>query len=342
MRAEQQPPESSGQPLFRGAGRQRAFADDGHPGHQHRISSLDTQEQDFFRRYPFYQHVYQLHHNFYSNYNSLQIKWEKNAGFLSYRANYTFAKNLATAASYNNNIVDPVNLRNDYNPVPYDRTQVFNISYTFDPSQKWSYKGGSRILRQVANQWLITGITSVESGFPLASENGENFSFGYGGIYPVEVAHDNQYNPQLQSQCLNTYNIQSGRCVNNMNPVVWLGTPDVQLMPTVLATRRIRPATRTSTSIRPALGCPTRRRWHVPYAIHPRAALHRSRHHGDKEFPDGREQTSAVADGGIQLPEPSAGSFNQENTNNLQLSFQNAGGGAAAEQRVCLRSRVSA
>ena len=54
---------------------------------------------------------------------------------VTYGANYTFAKNLATAASWNNNLVDPVNLRNDYNPVPYDRTQVFNIHYLVDLGQ---------------------------------------------------------------------------------------------------------------------------------------------------------------------------------------------------------------
>ncbi|MGD0894390.1 MAG: carboxypeptidase-like regulatory domain-containing protein, partial [Terracidiphilus sp.] len=80
------------------------------------ISSMDTAEQDFYRPYPFYQHIYQLKHNFYSNYNSLQMKWEKHTGMVTFGGNYTFAKNLATASSWNNIIADPVNLRNDYNP----------------------------------------------------------------------------------------------------------------------------------------------------------------------------------------------------------------------------------
>ena len=37
------------------------------------IGGFSTAEQDFYRPYPFYQHVYQLKHNFYSNYNSLQM-----------------------------------------------------------------------------------------------------------------------------------------------------------------------------------------------------------------------------------------------------------------------------
>ena len=93
------------------------------------IGALTTAGQDYFRPYPFYQHIYMLNHNFYGNYNGLQASFNKSAGWLQFGANYTFSKTLATAASYNNQIVDPVNLRNDYNPMPYDRTNVFNVHY---------------------------------------------------------------------------------------------------------------------------------------------------------------------------------------------------------------------
>jgi hypothetical protein len=201
------------------------------------ISSMDTPELDFYRPYPFYQHVYQLKHNFYSNYNSFQAKWEKHTGMVTYGANYTFAKNLATASSYNNIIPDPVNLRNDYNPVPFDRTQVFNIYYLVDIGKR--YKGDSRILSESLNGWQVSGVSTVESGFPLASEQGENFGFGYGSVLPVQTEYQNQSNPQSNSTCETTYGIPPNSqgesfCVTSMNPVVWLGTSDVQLMPTVV------------------------------------------------------------------------------------------------------------
>lgn len=150
------------------------------------ISSLDTPEQDFFRPYFFYQHIFQLKHDFYSNHNSAQIIWNKQACFVSFGANYTFAKNLATASSWNNLIPDPVNLRNDYNPVPFDRTLVFNIHYPIDEGRR--YKGGSRILSEAANSRQLSGVSSAISGFPLASEQGEKFGFGYGQILPVSRA----------------------------------------------------------------------------------------------------------------------------------------------------------
>ncbi len=112
---------------------------------------------------------------------------------VTWGANYTFAKNLATASSYNNQLVDPVNLRNDYNPVPYDRTQTFNIHYLIDLGRR--YKGGNWLLSEVANGWQISGISQVTSGFPLASENGKNFGFGYGGFAnAVQVPNPTQTN----------------------------------------------------------------------------------------------------------------------------------------------------
>ena len=69
---------------------------------------------------------------------------------VTWGANYTFAKNLATASSYNNQLVDPVNLRNDYNPVPYDRTQVFNIHYLVDLGTR--YKGGNWLFKEACQR----------------------------------------------------------------------------------------------------------------------------------------------------------------------------------------------
>jgi hypothetical protein len=199
------------------------------------IGGLGTPEYDFYRPYPFYQHIYQLKHNFYSNYNSAQVEWNKTGGMVSWGANYTFAKNLATASSYNNQLVDPVNLRNDYNPVPYDRTQTFNIYYLVDLGKR--YGGGKWLISNLANGWRISGISQVMSGFPLASVNGENFGFGYAGFAnAVQVPNANQADQQGAGQCESIYGIKPDKngntyCVTYMNPVVWLGTPDVQMMP---------------------------------------------------------------------------------------------------------------
>ncbi len=202
------------------------------------LSSMSTQCNDFYRAYPFYQHVYALKHDYYSNYNSLQASWNKSSGIVSWGANYTFSKDLATAASYNNTLTDPVNLRNDYNPAPFDRTHVFNIHYLVDLGTR--YHGGNRLLTKAANGWQISGISQISSGPDLTSEEGENFFFGYGSLEETRVYMGQQINLPSNANkfCATNFDVPpdaSGHtyCVTSLTPEVWLGTPDYQLMPTL-------------------------------------------------------------------------------------------------------------
>lgn len=301
------------------------------------IGNLSTQVQDYYRPYPFYQHIYQLKHNFYSNYSSAQVVWNKISGMLTWGANYTFAKNLATAASYNNQIVDPVNLRNDYNPVPYDRTQTFNIHYLLDLSRR--YKGGHRLLSEAANGWQISGVSQVTSGIPLASENGENFSFGYGAIHPVQVFHENMASNSDSAikQCRNEFNIPPDSlgntyCVQQVNPTVWLGTPDVQLMPTIKGNLVGGP--KKHQFINPlAFGIPlpgSNGAYRLPYMRGPYYMDH------DvtvlKNFSMGEKKTLQLRMAAFNIFNHPLVSFNNQNTNNLNLSFQNATAGEALTQ----------
>jgi hypothetical protein len=201
------------------------------------LASLTTAQNDFFRPYPFYNHIYTLNHTYYSNYNSLQASWNKSDGPIQFGANYTFSKDLATAASYNNVVPDPLNLRNEYNPVPFDRTHVFNVHYLVDLGKR--YHGGNRLLSEAANGWQISGISTYQSGPPLASLQGENFGFGFGQIQPIQVNFQAQESLTAGSACAGTYGIPPDKngntyCVTNLNPTVWLGSPDYQLQPTVL------------------------------------------------------------------------------------------------------------
>jgi hypothetical protein len=202
------------------------------------LGSLSTQAQDYYRPYPFYQHIYALKHNFYSSYNSLQVSWNKSTGWLTFGANYTFSKNLVTAASYGNSIPDPINLRNDYIPALYDRTHVFNAHYTIDIGKR--YHGDHKLLADAANGWQISGISQIQSGVDLASAEGNNFGFGYGTLnaaYQVYLS-DQAPSEEFNTQCGPLYNIPVDKngnqyCTNNINSTVWLGTPDYQLQPTV-------------------------------------------------------------------------------------------------------------
>jgi hypothetical protein len=195
------------------------------------VGALTTEQEDYFRKYPYYTHIYVINHNFYSNYNSLQLSWNKSSGFIQYGVNYTFSKDLAVAPSYTSELPDPVNIRNDYNPAPYDRTQVFNAHYLIDLGTR--YHGHSQVLANVLNGWQISGVSTVQSGAPLASIEGGNFNFYGGSIAATAVPYSDQVEATSRTSCTSTYGIASGLCLLNINNVNWLGTPDVLLMPTV-------------------------------------------------------------------------------------------------------------
>jgi hypothetical protein len=304
------------------------------------IASFGTPEFDIYRPYPFYQHVYQLKHNFYSNYNSAQIEWNKVSGIVTWGANYTFAKNLAVASSYNNQLVDPVNLRNDYNPVPYDRTQVFNINYLIDVGRR--YKGGNLIFKELANGWRISGISQVMSGFPLASENGNNFGFGYGGFAnAVQVPYPNQTTPSSQQNCENEYGIKPDKngntyCVNNMEAVTWLGTPDVQLMPTLAKGVSAKGGSHTHQFVNPlAFGIPepgTNGAFRLPYLRGPAYMEH------DvtlmKDFSVGEGKVLQLRMSAFNVFNHPLVSFNNQNNTNLNLGFQDGVVGQALTQSM--------
>jgi hypothetical protein len=299
------------------------------------IGGLGTPEYDFYRPYPFYEHVYQLKHDFYSNYNSAQIEWNRTSGWVTWGANYTFAKNLATASSWNNQLVDPVHLRNDYNPVSYDRTQTFNLHYLLNVGRR--YHGGEWWISELVNGWQISGISQVMSGFPLASENGQNFGFGYGQFAnAVQLKYPTQANQQAEfSTCGPLFHI-NGFCTNSLNPIVWLGTPDVQLMPTIAKGVSPKGGPHSHQFINPlAFGIPdpgTNGVYRMPYLRGPGYMDH------DvtimKQFPIKEQKTLELRLGAFNVLNHPLVSFNNNNNTNLQLGFQNATPGQPLTQSV--------
>jgi hypothetical protein len=310
------------------------------------IGSLSTPQNDFFRPYPFYQHIYTLQHKYYANYNSLQVSWNKSSGFVQFGANYTFSKNLATAASYNNVIPDPLNLRNEYNPVPFDRTQVLNVHYLIDIGTR--YHGDHRLFAATVNGWQISGISSLQSGPPLASLQGGNFGFGYGLIQPVQVSIAQQEGNGADQTCSQVYGIPSDAngnhfCVNNVNPTVWLGSPDYQLMPTVLCNptsgltknQFINPTCfgiplpgGPSTGTFALSSNPTGQgQYRLPYIHGPAYARH------DltllKNFSMGESRNLQFRLAAFNFLNHPLVSFNNNDTSNLQLAFQGATAGKA-------------
>lgn len=145
-------------------------------------------------------------HGGYANYSALQASWNKTAGLVTFGFNYTFSKALGACgtAQLNCALADPTNLAHDYGPLSIDRTQVFNSSYQIALGNRFH---GNQILQQLANNWTIAGITSLQSGPDLAALS-TNFN-----ITPVQ---GNSSQPGFFS-----------------NRTV-LGSPDINLQPTLL------------------------------------------------------------------------------------------------------------
>jgi hypothetical protein len=169
-------------------------------------SNADNTAQNDYRPYNRYTDIQVESHILTAHYDALQLTAEHSKGGVYIKANYTWSKNFGQRGGYSNgNAGDSFNLANDYGPLAYDRTHIFNFSFNFDFGSKYH---GSRILRPVLNGWQLSGITNLQSGPDLLATNyTTNFNF----------------NGTLQSIALaQTFYLGN---------ITFLGTPDVNLQP---------------------------------------------------------------------------------------------------------------
>jgi hypothetical protein len=121
-----------------------------------------------------YQNVQVFEHKGYANYNSLQVSAQKQSGNLFIFTNFTFGKVLGTRdgdtsnGNGNGNVVDPYNLSNNYGPLPYDHTKVFNLSFTYKLPRPIH---DNRLLGGVINGWELSNYTTYQDGSNLQAAN---------------------------------------------------------------------------------------------------------------------------------------------------------------------------
>ena len=159
------------------------------------------------RPFPNYSQILEPEHNTYANYNGFQIEAIKHVGPLNFNANYSFSKALGilgSSADFNWTAgIDPFHLANNYGPMNFDRTQVLNLSYSYQTGKFTD----AHLLGGFINNWLVSGITNIQSGPNM--QTGVSPSPGYyvqGNIGQSATAYP------VESQSI-------------------LGTPDVNLQP---------------------------------------------------------------------------------------------------------------
>jgi hypothetical protein len=169
-----------------------------------------------WRPYPLYGQLQLEAHRLFANYNGLQATWSKSKGWYNFGANYTFSKAMGVRGGYGNGIPgDSFNVWNDYGPLAYDRSQIFNVWYYVDFG---SHVHGNRILAGAANGWALSGFTGVQSGPNLqATDYVTNFGL-QGMLGPGSVLGTSQ---------------PAGTILIQVNDKAFLGTPDVSLQPTI-------------------------------------------------------------------------------------------------------------
>jgi hypothetical protein len=160
-----------------------------------------------------------IDHKMYSNYNGLQVSWNKQSGPLTFMANYTFAKALGIRGEDGAATGDPTNLRNNYGTLPNDRTHIFNVAYVYELPK---FHNANRLVKGAANGWQVSGIVQYQTGADLQAIGANGSNFGYNAYIPAGTT--------FMGETITTA-IQA----NSQNV---LGTPDVNLMPKVICDPR--------------------------------------------------------------------------------------------------------
>lgn len=147
----------------------------------------------------------------YANYNALQITYIRTKGKYTINANYAFGKAMGIVSP----TYDYFNLRNDYGVQPSNRTHILNAAYSIEIGNKFTT---NKIGGGFVNGWQLTGVTQIQSGADLTGNSGGNFNLNLNNAtIPGFVA---------------TSGTNAGKAVNISN-VSLLGTPDIQLNPTL-------------------------------------------------------------------------------------------------------------
>lgn len=171
------------------------------------VTNIPNSGNDY-RPYPNYAQIYVPVHSAWSNYNSLQVSLNKQAGSLIFGFNYTRSKTLSVRGYSTGAVSDPVDMHHDYGETTSDRPNVFNLTYSWQEGTKFH---GNKLIGAAVNGWELSGIATWQSGPDLAVMEGNNFGFSGGATYTPAGATT----PVSVSISQNT----------------WLGTSDYNLQP---------------------------------------------------------------------------------------------------------------
>jgi hypothetical protein len=169
-----------------------------------------------------------IDHKMYSNYNGLQITWNKQAGPLIFLTNYTFSKALGIRGENGSQVGDPTVLGNNYGTLPNNRTHLFNVAYVYT-LPKFAKSGA--FMQALANGWEVSGTIQYQSGADLQAAVTQNFNysafFAPGSSFMGKTL---SYTDSVTGAVV-PYTVQAS--ISNT-----AGSPDLTLMPTLVCDPR--------------------------------------------------------------------------------------------------------
>lgn len=157
---------------------------------------------------------------FNSNYNALQVSFNKRFGHgLTLLTSYTWSKSLDYASNggsiseMNNEIQNPFNPRAFYGPSDWNVPHRFVESFVYrlpDPGKSVR----SSVLSALTRNWALTGILTLQSGFPFTVTTSTDATAGAGKAHglqigPVELSGRSR--GQQIAQYFNTANVLAAK-----------------------------------------------------------------------------------------------------------------------------------
>jgi hypothetical protein len=173
-----------------------------------------SNNQNALRPFKDYTSVKIINHKMYSNYNGLQVTWNKQSGPFTFMTNYTWSKALGIRGEGGSATGDPTNLKNNYGTLPNNRKNIFNVAYVWELPK---VSGTNPIVRGAANGWQVSGIAQYQTGADLQASVSSNFN--YSSFIPAHTVF---------------MGVDSGPTPVAASNTTILGTSDITLMPKVL------------------------------------------------------------------------------------------------------------
>ncbi len=141
-----------------------------------KVPGANSADYNAYRPNSYYQDVNIGRNDAYSNYNGLQIGFNRQRGRYTYMLNYTYSKAIGVSggSGLGGNVANKLDINQNYGPLSFDRRHIFNAAYSLELGNPVR---NNPVLKAAVNGWQLSGITQFQSGVNLQANNGSvNFT----------------------------------------------------------------------------------------------------------------------------------------------------------------------